>query len=344
MSYQIRPSVPDDGPAIVAVLRKAGLNPISEEQSLHWKYWRERADWAGPRSLVLTKGGEVVAHAGIVPGSLAWGERRASVIHVIDWAAVPEAALGGTMLMKYVGGLADVLLAVGGSADTLRLLPVLGFRRCGTSHRYVRTLHPLRYLMSPMQWDWKTLPKLARGALSAFGAAAAERGAWASRQLAARETQALAAVLPRASGQCAVLERSPAALSYFLDCPIAEVTLHSVEHAGKIRGYFLLACVFGQARLVDSWLDRADSEAWYALVQCAVSAARAVAGVAELVTTECDPTVSRCLQASRFRQRSEIPIHMLLRKGLDAPVGCPRVQMLDNDAAYHHPGFAEFWT
>ena len=326
------------------MMRKAGLHPLKEQQALYWKYWRERADWSGPRSLVLTNGDEIVGHAGIVPGMLAWDGHRGSVIHVIDWAAVPEAALGGRMLMKYVGGLADYLIAAGGSEDTLRMLPVLGFKPCGTTYRYVRTLHPLRYLTKQAQWNWKTLAKFARDVLLTLRAPPVERGAWSSREIAPDQLQGVAAVLPRARGDVPIFERSLASFSYLLECPIATLTLHSVEQAGEIRGYFLLACVMGQARIVDSWLDCADADAWLALVQCAIDVARKVPGVAELVTTEGDPLVSQCLRASRFRQRSAVAIQILTRKGLEPPPRCPRVQMLDSDAAYHHPGFAEFWN
>lgn len=344
MRFRIRPSVPSDGPAIVSAMCKAGLHPLKDERALHWKYWRERADWSGPRSLVLTMNDEIVGHAGIVPGTLAWGGHRASVIHVIDWAAIPEAALGGRMLMKYVGGLADYLIAAGGSEDTLRMLPVLGFQRCGTMHRYVRTLHPVRYLTSDAHWNWKTLPKFARDVLWNLGAPAAERGAWSSRQLAPHQLQSIASVFPSPRGDMPIFERNHASLSYLLDCPIATLTLHTVERGGEIRGYFLLSCVMGQARIVDSWLDCADGDAWSALVQCAVDVAKKVPGVAEVVTTEGDPLVSECLRASHFRQRSAVTIQILTRKGLEPPPKCPRIQMLDSDAAYHHPGFPEFWN
>jgi len=344
MHFRIRPSVPSDGPAILSVMRRAGLHPLKEERVLYWKYWRERVDWSGPRSLVLTNGNEIVGHAGIVPGALAWGNHRASVIHVIDWAALPEAALGGRMLMKHIGGLADHLIAAGGSEDTLRMLPVLGFRNCGTTYRYVRTLHPVRYLTSQANWDWKTLPKFARDVLRTVAAPAAERGAWSSRQLAPDQMQLVATVLPKPVGEEPIFERSIASFSYFLDCPAATLTLHSVERAGQIRGYFLMSCVLGQARIVDSWLDCADSDGWLALVQCAVDAAQKLPGVAEVVTTESDPVVSQCLRAAHFRQRSAVAIQILTRRGLESPSICPRLQMLDSDAAYHHPGFAQFWT
>ncbi|HYB50695.1 MAG TPA: hypothetical protein VED47_06250 [Burkholderiaceae bacterium] len=345
MNFRIRPSVPEDAPAIVTVLRSSGLDPLCEEQALHWKYWRPRADWPGPRSLVLTKGDQVVAHAGIVPGTLGWDGQRASVIHVIDWAAVAEAALGGRMLMKYIGGLADVLIAAGGSEDTLRLLPVLGFQRCGTAYRYVRTLHPLRYFKAQVRWNWKTLPKLARGAaLWCLTPSLASQAPWSSRRLTMGDVSAIAKVLPAPRGETAIFERNIDSFTYFLECPIGAVSLHAIEQAGKVRGYFVMACVLGQARIVDSWMDTAEVHDWLALLHCAIDVAYQTPGVAEIVTRESDPVVSRCLEAAHFRKRSPIAMHVLTRKGLQVPMVNPRVQMLDSDAAYHHAGFAEFWA
>jgi hypothetical protein len=38
MKVRIRPSTPNDEPAIVALMRDAGLNPDAAEKWLHWKY------------------------------------------------------------------------------------------------------------------------------------------------------------------------------------------------------------------------------------------------------------------------------------------------------------------
>src|SRR6185312_864458 len=133
----IRPATPADEPAIVELLLGAGLRPNRQPHELYWKYWQERKDWPGSRSFVLTRAGEVLAHAAIVPGALIHAGRRVKVLHLIDWAAREGAPGTGISLMKYVGRLADALFAVGGSPETLRIIPHVGFRRCGVVTGYV---------------------------------------------------------------------------------------------------------------------------------------------------------------------------------------------------------------
>jgi hypothetical protein len=344
MGRCIRASTPEDGPAIVALLRRAGLHPIWQERGLYWKYWQERADWPGHRSFVLSDGSQILGHVAIVPGTCAWGHQRVTVVHMIDWAASADAPGTGVALMKHVCSLADASIAMDGSPDTLRVLPVLGFRRYGTATLYLRALHPLRSLTFSAPWNWKTLPKFLISVVWALAAPAVKCGQWNTRRLMPEQVQSIAAILPSADGNRVVMERSTALITYLLDCPIATVTLHSVENAGQIRGYFLLAFVPGQARLVDCWIDSTEPDEWRALVQCVVHVAQQAPGVAELVTVASDPILSGCLQQSGFHARRKTPVQMLTRKGKDVPPECPRVQMLDSDSAYHHRGYAQFWT
>src|SRR6267154_6866842 len=85
MEVRIRPSTPDDEPAIVALMRNAGLNPDAVEGWLKWKYWQQRFDWPGARSFVVASESEIFAHSGIVPGVCTWNNHRATVVHMIDW-------------------------------------------------------------------------------------------------------------------------------------------------------------------------------------------------------------------------------------------------------------------
>src|SRR6185437_5449548 len=99
---RVRASTPEDGPAIVALMRAVGLEPHSDPQHLHWKYWQERADWPGSRSFVLTDGRDLIAHLAIVPGAIRYAGKRARVIHMVDWAARRHSAGAGIRLAKQV--------------------------------------------------------------------------------------------------------------------------------------------------------------------------------------------------------------------------------------------------
>jgi hypothetical protein len=344
MNIWFRPSTPDDGPAIIALLRGAGLNPNSAPSDLKWKYWHERADWRGPRSFVLTKDSEIVAHAGIVPGTCLWNGKRLTVVHGVDWAASRALVGAGVTLLRHISGLADAVIGVDGSQATLRLRPMLGFRSCGTATMYVRAIHPLRRLASEPHPSWRTLPRFARGVLWRVTAPSHQDGAWHACKLAPAQVQSVGTVLPKADANIAVLERSTALFEHVLKCPIASMDLYSIKKAGNVRGYFLLAFVPGQARLVDCWMDSDEPGAWLAMMQCAAHAAKQAPAIAELVTVASDPMLSSYLLQSGFHARWMTPVDVLAGPGFGPPPKCLRFQMLDSDAAFRHPGHAEFWA
>src|SRR4029077_19084293 len=76
MTSSIRPSTPADAPAMGALFMERGMHLNLDSRFLDWKYWQPRDDWAGPRSFVVTRGNELIAHAAIVPGTCAWAGRR----------------------------------------------------------------------------------------------------------------------------------------------------------------------------------------------------------------------------------------------------------------------------
>ncbi len=57
--------------------------------------------------------------------------------------------------MKHIGQQVESLLAFGGSDDTLRILPHIGFRAAGTVTGYARPLFPLRILDGDVSLSWR---------------------------------------------------------------------------------------------------------------------------------------------------------------------------------------------
>jgi hypothetical protein len=334
MEFRIRPSTPDDETAILALMRNAGLNPDGVEGWLKWKYWQERLDWPGARSFVVASENEIFAHSGIVPGACTWNNRRTTVIHMIDWAASRSMVGAGVAIMRYIRGLADALIGVGGSKYTRQAFRIFGLRPCGSTTLYVRALHPLLGLKDRARWNWKTLPRFGRNVLSALAAPAVRCGAWRAPRIAPEQVHSIASVLPSARANMTVLERSIASLTYFLDCPIAPMVLHGFEKDGQRRGYFLLAFAAEQARLVDCWVDSEDPGDWRAMLNCTVQVALQTPGVAELVTLASDPVLSQCALESGFRPEWTEAVHILpTYEGASIPSNL-RFQMLDSDAAY----------
>ena len=338
MKSSLRPSTPDDAPALVALWHEAGLRANTDPLELHWKYWQPRADWPGPRSFVMTRGDEILAHAGLIPAVCAVGSHRLSTVHLIDWAALGTAAGAGVSLMKHIGRSADVLLAIGGSAQTLKILPHLGYRASAPVTTFVRTLHPLRLLAPSVHSSWKLPARFARSVFWKLRAPSLALKDWQVRAVPASETGSLLSVLPVATENTAVLERNEALLCHALACPIAPMRLYSVAHGGRMRGYFLLSFVMGQVRLADCWIDSQDSLDWRALVHCAVREATRERRAAELVAWASDPLLTKCLLQCGFHARGTEAVQFLAGASVDFPVANLRLQMLDNDAVYRHLG------
>lgn len=344
MPRNIRPTSPQEASQIAALLADMGLHPGISLAEMHWKYWQDRADWPGPRSFVMTRGAEIVAHAAIVPGTCVWRRGRVRAIHVVDWAARPHAVGAGVVLMKHVLRLADIQLAIGGSEHTRAILPGLGFRPCGEAIGYVRPLHPQRILSNAQGPKWKLLPRVARGSIWSVLAPSVARAGGHSWRVGADEVDSLASCLPIADDATAIMERPQSLLNHVMSCPTTPVKLYAWGRSDHPLGYFLLAFAPGQVRLVDCWIHSSDPGDWRSLVLCAVAEARRCPDAAELVTWASDPMLAGALRDSGFHMRDRQLILMLARKGISLDGSRVRVQMLDNDAACLHHGRAELWA
>ena len=332
--YSVRATTPEDGPEIVALMADAGLRPNAKPQELQWKYWQHRDDWVGPRSYVVSNGRALVAHAALIPLHCGGQGRRLRVAHLIDWAARAGEPGTGLMLMKHVAALTDALIGIGGSEATLKLLPHVGFRRCGVATGLVRALSPLKLLKDTARPSWRLLPRVARSALWRMTAPRPDCPQWQIRRLAADQLHTLGPFFSRSRGAVTAFERSEAELSYTLSCPIVPMELFVLEQGGSPRGYFMLAFVSRQVRLVDYSVDSDAPADWRALIQCAVHQAMQKRAVAELATWGSDPMLSACLEECGFHPRFSLPILIRGGKALDLSAAALRVQMLDSDAAY----------
>ncbi len=345
-SRRIRPSTPEDGAAIVALMRQAGLCPHTAPEHLDWKYWRERPDWPGPRSFVLTDGRSLLAHGAVVPGAMHWGVRQARVIHMIDWAARREALGAGVHLMKHVACMTDFLLGIGGSKDTLAIMPRIGYQRCGAVRGYVRTLNPLGILRRPTGAPWKRGPRMARSLLWILSAPRRELGGWEVRRIEADQVDQLDAVLPEPRPSLLMFRRSAALLRHALACPIVPVELYALERGGRIGGYFMLSYAPGQARLADAWMVSEDPRDWHALAHAAVQQARCHGGMTELTAWASDPGFGSILSACGFHERLMLPVYLRpsANDNEQVPRDTPRLQMIDNDEFYLYFGGNQLWA
>ena len=263
---------------------------------------------------------------------------------MIDWAARRDALGAGVILMKHIAGFADFLLGIGGSPDTLSIMPRIGYQPWGTVTGYVRTLAPLGILRRPVHPAWKRWPRIARSALWCLAAPRSDLRGWRVRQMEPQQLDSLGAVLPAERPGLTVFSRIVDALRHALACPIVPVELFVLDRDGQIGGYFLLSYAPGQARLADAWMLSEDPADWRVLVHAAVQQAQSRGGMAELAVWASDGAFAQSLRAAGFHQRLSLPIYLRPSVGESVPSMPPRVQMLDNDAYYLHFGGNELWA
>jgi hypothetical protein len=263
---------------------------------------------------------------------------------VIDWAACPEARGAGNTLMRHLGTLADAMVTSDGAAAALRLLPFLGFADSGTVvKQYARPIRPLLYLTGADAPRWRLAARCVRNTLWALRAPTGAPRLQRSRPLEVGELGSAPIPWPLPRHGSAVLERSAAVMSYWLQCPATPMELYVVERGGAAEGYFVLAYAPGQARLADCWLDCDDPEAWQALVQLAVQQAARQRAVAEVAAICSEPLLAAALQRCGFHARSSRPL-LVRANGVQLPAAGIRIQMLDDDSAYRHGGSRTFWA
>jgi GNAT superfamily N-acetyltransferase len=338
-----------DEPAIVALLQEAQGTPpgypMFEHRHLYWKYWQPHEGWQGSRSYVLTKDDQVIAHGAVVPAVCAWGGDRINMLHVIDWAARPDARGAGAALMQHIARLADAIVTSSGSDMALRLLPFMGFKESNTIVTgYARPIRPLLYLRGANDLSWRLVARCSRNVLWALRAPSRENGSRHARPLRADEVAATPIPWPAPKYGTAVLERTSAMMSYWLGCPAVHMELYVVENGRDAEGYFVLAFAPGQARLVDCWYDGDAPSGWEALVDLAVQQARRHQGVAEVAATCSEPLLADALQRCGFHARYSRPLFLRATSGGRVPDLGVRIQMLDDDAAYLHGGSKHFWA
>jgi hypothetical protein len=338
----VRPTTPADAPAIVELFAEVGIEPNARPQDLEWKYWQPYGDWPGSRSFLLNSGSKPLAHCGIIPRWCSWGTERISVLQPIDWVARTGAGGAGVALIKRLRSSTQLLLSVGGSEATLRIVPHMGFRRVDYVTGFARPLHPLRRKNG--RSSVLPLLRVARAYAWKIIAPAARAPRWHSRPVSAQEAGQLEPVFPVSSSRLAVLGRSVELFRYMLSCPIVPFTLYAVEHAGTLRGYFLLASAPGQVRIADCWVSSEDPDDWRALILCAVAQAYQDPQAAEVVAWANDPLLTQALLAGGFQARAHIDVQILPSKDAQLPSAPIRVQLLDNDNAYLHEGEPEYWA
>src|SRR5207245_10173567 len=121
--------------------------------------------------------------------------------------------------------------AIVGSADTLAILPQLGFRAAGAATLYVRTLRPLRLFDGAGRAPWRALPRFVRGVAGVVAACAPAAPEWRVRRISAEGLEQMGGGLAGSGRRTTPLRRSAALFGHWVASPLPPVRLSSLSGA-----------------------------------------------------------------------------------------------------------------
>jgi hypothetical protein len=327
MPFQCRPTTVADEPALIALLTRVfavdSQAPFVNPALLRWKYWEPRADYTEPRSFVMEQSGRIVAHIGLWPVTVQGEATTDRGVHLIDWAADPDASGSGVFMLHRMVPRFDFLYAIGGSDITRSILPKLGFRPVADAQLWARPLRPWRQMRNHQQVDLRLPVRFVRNLWWSQSPQKTLDSSWS-----AEEVSGIDNGLARFS-----VERTPSFFQYVQRCPAAQFRAFRVLHNGRPAGFFMLSLVWEQARVAGAWLEDDSPSAWDAVFRLAQDCVRTLTSASEFVA-RCSRESSKLgAQKAGLRLRARIPIFVFRKGGNTEPVQLP-FHFLDNDAVF----------
>ena len=335
-------TTPQDLPEVAAfllgVFHASPDAPIVRPDMLRWKYFDPRPDWDGPRSyLTRAADGRISAHGCVAPVSFRTAAGAVTGMRVIDWAGGRNDPGAGVRIMRALGGLADTVLATGGSSDAMQVFPKIGFQHRGDASVFARVVRPWRQFRSdPFPRGWKAPLRLARSTLLSRTPMPAVPAGWTCRAVKTFDGQSIGPALAFDSAGFTSTVRTAALLDYMLSCPGARFSGYVLNEGERVRGYFVLSHVAGQTRIADLRVDSERAADWQAGFALATRQAAADPATCEILAVFAIRPAVDALRACGYRFCRHEPIFLRDPRGRLA--GAPELQidLLVGDESYLH--------
>jgi hypothetical protein len=327
-----RVTLPEDLPRLVSFLAKSfSADPQSEflrPDLLHWKLWTSRDDYHGPRSYVLEKDGEIVAHSGVWPTQVQTDAGVLQGCHMFDWASDAKVLGAGVSLLRRLSEIFDFLYANGGSDMTRRIIPDIGFQKIGDAWLAARPLRPVRQAFAHRPFDWKTPARLARNTLRSLAPSATSLAGWSLREGIGEEE-----IAPPPTHKTPPSTRSNGFFRYLEKCPTAKIRVWEILKDGLPVGRLVLSLVQNQLRIAGVWLLDPSPEARRAAYALALDAGKAIALAFEAVSVGSTRESESAASDAGLKVRDRTPVLWMPGKST-APPTAFEFQMADNDSIY----------
>jgi len=278
-------------------------------------------------------GEEIAAHACLCPVTYCLPGQEISGCHFIDWAAGRKVVGAGGLLIRKLVSMFDVLLAIGGSADTRQVLPRLGFQVAGEIAFLARVMRPWRqFRTDPFPRGWKTGPRLARNWLWSRTQPPEASANWTYSWITAFDSSQEA--LFEAPVPFPAARRTSALLNYWLRCPGAVISAYLIRDGDRPKGWFLLSRTEGVMRVADLRVLSGEVADWAAAFALATRAAYADSLGCELVAAAATPLAVEAIRRNGFRLRKTDPVFLLDPKGVLRGRMPVEITLMESDAGY----------
>jgi len=345
MAAEIRPTTPDDLPALGDFLRSGFAAPadaaFAAVDVLRWKYFDPCGPDAGdaPRSLLGVDAGDgrVVGHIGNYPGRFRGPGMPAAGVptsHMMDWLSGGGAV--GLSLMRRSHKGVPTQYGLGGS-DAARAVGLRGGYTLVTRVPVYRRV--LRLAVPPAGSGGSPVRRalsLARDALRLARPARKPRRAVQLQAVAAFGGE-VDPILEAYRRRASFTSRGPELLNHFLRHPRGGLTGWHLLAGGRLRGFAVLGLRAGPdpaGSLAECLLDDPDdADLWHACV-AALTAALRSRGAASSSAVAGTPWAAAALRATGYRPAYDLGFYLRDRDGLVPREGPFHVTALEADYAY----------
>ncbi len=287
----------------------------------------------------MRKEGEIAAHGGIWPVRLASAKGQLKVIHLVDWAARRTVPGVGIHLVRNLADIADMLLTIGGSDYTRRILPKIGYRQFGEFRRYARVIRPLLQFRTTPYHNWKSPLRLFRNTKWAWPAILPPPAGWHAVNISTFQPSVYDLTQTTIAGFTSSL-RTAAGLNHLLACPAAKFSAFLIHDSGQPSGYFILAQIGHQSRIVDVQIDRTGDEVWQAAYEVATRTAAEDNTICEIIAGSSVEPSNQALEHLGFRLRRVEPIYCYDPRASLSAAPPIRLTLADGDICFlSNPAF-----
>ena len=316
--------------------------PFIRPDHFYWKCFATRPDWPGARPHVIREAGRIIAFGCITPATYVLPERTIRGIEVIDWAADKNFRGAGQELMNSLAALAETNMGIGGTPPTRHY-----FRKTskpfGGMDLFARPLRPLNQIRATPHLNWKLPARAMRNVAWSTRPLAPSNG-WNARRVGEFGEEISELVTDRRPRLFTRCLHTAETLNYFLSSPMVKFEGYTVERKGRTEGYFMLASVLGQTRIVDLLMRTDDQNDWNAAFAVATRTALVSPENYEIMSGVSFDLARVALQANNFHLRDSWPIMIHDPKDVLAQAPPMNITMLEADCAHITDAASPFLT